>query len=190
MANYCRAGIKSLRGTIGLLDYRNMAIGLYFFSTIELLEYRISYRRIQETIWPSDIWSRPQSIWLSDIGLRKNYRLPTSAIRLSAFGCRTVIFFCYCTFGILNIELTNSRNYRTTGYRIKASIYWTIDIGLRKTIVCPALPFSNFWANGLWKGQVQSELGPSGIGLTRRNTFILRQIFENEPWTVFFASRS
>jgi hypothetical protein len=56
-----------------------MAIVLYFISAIELSEYRKSYWRIQETIGLSDIESRPQSIGLSDIGIRKNYRLPTSA---------------------------------------------------------------------------------------------------------------
>jgi hypothetical protein len=65
---------------ITLSDYRTMAIELYFFSAIELSEYRISYWRIQETIRLSDIGSRPQSIELSDIGLRKNYRFPTSGI--------------------------------------------------------------------------------------------------------------
>jgi hypothetical protein len=56
-----------------------MAIGLLFFSAIELSEYRISYWRIQETIGLSDIGSRPQSIGISDIGLRKNYRRLDSA---------------------------------------------------------------------------------------------------------------
>jgi hypothetical protein len=47
-------------------------------------------------------------------------------ITLSDYGYRTVIFFCYQTIGISNIVLTNSRNYRAIGYRIKASIYRTI----------------------------------------------------------------
>jgi hypothetical protein len=55
-----------------------MAIGLLFFATIGLSEYRISDWWIQETIGLSDIESRPQSIGLSDIGLRKNQQLPTS----------------------------------------------------------------------------------------------------------------
>jgi hypothetical protein len=63
-----------------LSDYRTMAIVMQFFSATELSEYRISYWRIQETIGLPDIGSRPQSIGLSDIGLRKNYRLPTSDI--------------------------------------------------------------------------------------------------------------
>jgi hypothetical protein len=46
-----------------LSNYRTMAIGLLFFSAIGL----------------SDIGSRPQFIGQSDIGHRKNYRLPTSA---------------------------------------------------------------------------------------------------------------
>jgi hypothetical protein len=64
-----------------VLHYR---IGLWLsdiFSAIELSENRISYWRIQETIGLLDIMdirSRPQSIGLSDMGLRKNYRLPTS----------------------------------------------------------------------------------------------------------------
>ncbi len=37
--------------------------------------------------------------------------------RLSDYGYRTAIFFCYRTIGILNIVLANSRNYWTTGYR-------------------------------------------------------------------------
>jgi hypothetical protein len=48
-----------------------MAIGLQFSSAIELLAYRIWYCRIQGTIEISDIGSKPQSIGLSDIGLRK-----------------------------------------------------------------------------------------------------------------------
>jgi hypothetical protein len=55
-----------------------MAIGLKFFSAIKLMEYQISYWRIQKTLGLSDIGTRPQCIRLSDIGLRKNYRLPTS----------------------------------------------------------------------------------------------------------------
>jgi hypothetical protein len=45
---------------------------------IKLSDYLISDWRIRETIGLSDIGSRPQSIRLSDIGLTKNYRLPTS----------------------------------------------------------------------------------------------------------------
>ncbi len=74
---YCTIGL-------GLSDW-------IFFSVIELSEYRISYWRIHETIGLSDIGSRRQSIWLSDIGLRKNYRLPTSAhhsvVRLDFLVC-------------------------------------------------------------------------------------------------------
>ncbi len=58
-----------------LSNYQTIAIGQSFFSAIELSEYGISYWRIQETIGSS-----PQSIGLSDIGLKKKYRLPTSAI--------------------------------------------------------------------------------------------------------------
>jgi hypothetical protein len=64
-------------GHIRLSNYRNMDIGLLFFSAIGLSEYRLSDWRILETIGLSDIGSRPQSIELSDIGLTK--RLPTSA---------------------------------------------------------------------------------------------------------------
>jgi hypothetical protein len=62
-------------------DYQT--IGLWqsvFFSAIKLLEYQISYWPIQETIGLWDIRSRPQSIGLSNIGLRKNYWLPTSEL--------------------------------------------------------------------------------------------------------------
>ncbi len=61
-----------------------------------------------------------------------------STIELSDYGYRTVIFFCYRTIGISNIELANSRNYRTIGYRIKASIYRISDS--EKTKRCPPLP--------------------------------------------------
>jgi hypothetical protein len=64
-----------------LSNYRTMAIGLLFFSAICLSEYQISDWRIQETIG-----SRPQSIGLSDIRLRKNYQLPTSAYSQSTTG--------------------------------------------------------------------------------------------------------
>ncbi len=56
-----------------------MAIGLLFFSAIKLSEHRMSYWPIQETIRLSDIGSSPQSKGQSDIGLRKNFGLPTSA---------------------------------------------------------------------------------------------------------------
>ncbi len=36
-------------------------------------------------------------------------------------------FFCYSTIGILNIGLATSRNYQTSGYWIKVSIYQTIE---------------------------------------------------------------
>ncbi len=52
-------------------DNRTMAIGLPFFSAIELSEYRISYWPTQESIGLSDIASRPQSIGIPDIRLRK-----------------------------------------------------------------------------------------------------------------------
>ncbi len=61
-----------------LSSYRTMAIGLLFFAAIGLSEYRILDWRIQETIVLSYIGSRPQSIGLSDIGLRINHWLPTS----------------------------------------------------------------------------------------------------------------
>ncbi len=49
-----------------ILHYWTMAIGLFFFL---LLDYRdIEYRIC-----------RPRSIGLADIGLAKNYRVPTSA---------------------------------------------------------------------------------------------------------------
>jgi hypothetical protein len=67
--------------TIGLSDYGYRTV---IFSAIELSEDRISYWRTQETIGLSDIGSKPKSIRLSDIGLRKNYRLPTSALQLKA----------------------------------------------------------------------------------------------------------
>jgi hypothetical protein len=52
-----------------------MAIRLLFFllSDYQNIEYQIGeFKKL------SDIGSRPQSIGLSDIGLRKNYQLPTS----------------------------------------------------------------------------------------------------------------
>jgi hypothetical protein len=56
-----------------------LTLFVYFFTNFRRLkEYWISDWRIQETIRLSNIGSRPQSTWLSDIGLRKNYRLPTS----------------------------------------------------------------------------------------------------------------
>ncbi len=45
---------------------------------IELSDYLISEWQFRETIGLSDFGSRPQSIKLSDIGLTKNYWLPTS----------------------------------------------------------------------------------------------------------------
>jgi hypothetical protein len=47
-------------------------------------------------------------------------------IGLWDYGYQTVIFFYYRTIRISNIILANSRNYRTIGYGIKASIYRTI----------------------------------------------------------------
>jgi hypothetical protein len=73
------------------LDYQTKAIGLSFFSAIELWNWRILDWRIRETIGLTDIGSRPQSIGLpdigsrpqsiglSDIGLTKNYQLPATA---------------------------------------------------------------------------------------------------------------
>ncbi len=57
--------------TIGLSEYSYRTV---IFSAIELAEYWISYWRIQETIGLSNIRSRPHSIGISDVGLRKNYR--------------------------------------------------------------------------------------------------------------------
>jgi hypothetical protein len=64
-----------------LQDYQTIVLWLLdcYFSAIGLSEYQISDWRIQETIGLSDMASRPQSIGLSDIGLRKNHRVPTSA---------------------------------------------------------------------------------------------------------------
>jgi hypothetical protein len=67
-----------MRHITRLLNYHTMAIWLFLFSAIGLSEYWISDWRIQETIGLLDIGSRPQSIGLSDIGLRKNYRFRTS----------------------------------------------------------------------------------------------------------------
>ncbi len=64
------------------LHYRTIGLwlsGCIFFFAIKLSKYRISYWRIQETIGLSDNGLRPQSIRLSEIGLRKNFWLPTSA---------------------------------------------------------------------------------------------------------------
>jgi hypothetical protein len=58
---------------ITLSDYRTMA-------AIELPEYLKSYWRIQDTIGLSDVGSRPQSIGLSDTGLRKNICYPPLCI--------------------------------------------------------------------------------------------------------------
>jgi hypothetical protein len=70
--------VMSLHRDILAIKLSNYGYRTGIFSAIELSEYRISYWRIQETIGLSDIGSRPQSIRLSDIGLIKNYRLPTS----------------------------------------------------------------------------------------------------------------
>ncbi len=56
------------------------------------------------------------------------------SIGLSEYGYRTVIFFWYRTIRILNIVLANSRNYRTIGYLIKASIYRTIGYRTQKKL--------------------------------------------------------
>jgi hypothetical protein len=61
-----------------LLDYRTIAIELLFFSAIGLSDHWVSDWWIQETIRLLDIRPRSQSIGLSDIGLRKNYRLAAS----------------------------------------------------------------------------------------------------------------
>jgi hypothetical protein len=56
-----------------MLDYQTVS-----FPVIGLLEYRLSDWRILETVGLSDIGPRPQSSRLSDIGLTKKYRLPSS----------------------------------------------------------------------------------------------------------------
>jgi hypothetical protein len=61
--------------TIRITDYGYWTV---IFSAIELSEYQISYWRTQETSGLSYFGSRPQSIELLDIGLRKKYRLTTS----------------------------------------------------------------------------------------------------------------
>jgi hypothetical protein len=76
-----------------LSDYRTMAIGLSFFSAIELSEYRISYWQIQETIGLSDIGSRPQIYRTFGYRTKKNYRLPTSANHTSARNPGTLLSF-------------------------------------------------------------------------------------------------
>ncbi len=68
-----------MRHITRLSNYRTMAIGLLFFAAVGLSECWISDWRIQETIRLSDIGFRPQSIGLTDIRLRENHRLPTSA---------------------------------------------------------------------------------------------------------------
>jgi hypothetical protein len=70
-----------------ILDFRTIELSdfgyrIVFFSAIELSEYRISYWRIQETIGLSDIGSGPQSIGLSDIGLRKTVGGPSLTLSL------------------------------------------------------------------------------------------------------------
>jgi hypothetical protein len=58
-------------------------------------------------------------------------------LMLSDNGYRTVIFFCYQTIGISNMVMANSRNYRTIGYQIKASIYRTIGYRTKKNYRLP-----------------------------------------------------
>jgi hypothetical protein len=68
----CVAAVAYIQTVAGIHDL------IVIFSPIELSEYRITYWQIQETVGLSDIRTNPQSIGLSDIGHRKNYRLPTS----------------------------------------------------------------------------------------------------------------
>ncbi len=60
--------------------------------------------------------------------------LAVASVPVSDYGYRTVIFFCCRTIRISNIVLANSRNYRTIGYRIKASIYRTIGHWTQKKL--------------------------------------------------------
>jgi hypothetical protein len=55
-------------------------------------------------------------------------------IRLSDYGYRTIIFYCYWTIGISNIGVANSRKYLTIKYRVKASIYSTFGNGIQKKL--------------------------------------------------------
>ncbi len=66
---------RSARGDT-LSNYRTLAFGLEFFPAIELSEYWILYWWIRETIRLSDIRSRPQSVGLLDIRLRKTIGCP------------------------------------------------------------------------------------------------------------------
>ncbi len=54
-----------------------------------------------------------------------------------------VIFFSYRTIVISNIILANSRNYRTIGFQIKASIYRTIGYRTQKKLSA-ARPISGY----------------------------------------------
>jgi hypothetical protein len=60
---------------ITLSDYGYRTV-IFLPSNYRNIEYRIGEFKL------SDIGSRPQSIGLSDIGLRKNYRLPTSGFNV------------------------------------------------------------------------------------------------------------
>jgi hypothetical protein len=55
-------------------------------------------------------------------------------ITLSDYGFRNVIIVCYRAIGISNNVLANSRNYRTIGYQIKASIYRNIGYQTQKKL--------------------------------------------------------
>jgi hypothetical protein len=94
-------------------------------------------------------------------------------------------FFYYRTIRISNIILANSRNYQTTGYRIKASIYRTIMYQTQKkllgahlcsasTSMLPASPFlsSIDWVRLFlyWTGSGIGIFVHSGTGLTECQT--------------------
>jgi hypothetical protein len=69
-------------GRITLSD-RTMAIGHFFcYRTIGKSNIVLAIKETIGLLDIMDIRSRPQSIGLSDMGLRKNYRLPTSDTRI------------------------------------------------------------------------------------------------------------
>ncbi len=85
---------------------------------------------------------------------------------------RTVIFFCYWTIGLSNIGLANSRNYRTIGYRIKATIYRTIGYRTHKKLsvahLCNILFCQAFFqsAQNIYGKREGSIAGSGSIPLT------------------------